>query len=97
MRRLVVSAPAEADLEEIAATEEARNPFRRQRFLDDFHATALRIAETALSYQVVHRDVRRALLKQHPYAVFYRVLADDVLVVGVFHVRRSPRIIRRRR
>ena len=43
-----------------------------------------------------HRDLRRVLLEQFPYSVFYRVLPAAILIVGVIHNKRSPLVWRRR-
>ena len=41
-------------------------------------------------YPVVHRDVRRVLLRRFPYAIFYRAADDDIIVLAVFHLARDP-------
>jgi len=43
------------------------------------------------SYQVAYRDVRRAVVKRFPYAVYYRVISSRVVVTAIFHVRRDPK------
>jgi len=40
----------------------------------------------------VHGEVRRALLSQFPYGVSYRVDSKRVVVLGVLHTARDPRI-----
>jgi hypothetical protein len=37
------------------------------------------------AYQVIHRNVRRAPLHGFPYGLLFRVHADVIIVVGVFH------------
>ena len=48
-------------------------------------------------FPVVYRDLRRALLKQFPYAVYFKAEGDHVTVVAVAHQRRAPRVWKRRR
>lgn len=43
------------------------------------------------------REVRRFLLPRFPYRVVYEVLADEVLVLAVAHVRRRPNYWKRRK
>jgi toxin ParE1/3/4 len=58
----------------------------------------LRVADACLSsvqrsptaYQVVHERVRRALLRKFPYALFYLVTNDLIVVLACFHIKRSP-------
>jgi len=46
---------------------------------------------------VVEADVRRVLLQRFPYAIYYRYAKDEVIVIAVLHMKRSPAIWRRRR
>ena len=39
----------------------------------------------------IYRGVRRSFLRQFPYAVFYRVEENRVVVIAVMHTRRDPR------
>jgi plasmid stabilization system protein ParE len=41
-------------------------------------------------HAVVLQDVRRAVLRGFPYNIYYRVRADRVEVIAVFHGRRNP-------
>ena len=40
----------------------------------------------------VHGEVRRALVSQLPYAVFFRVGLNQVVVLTVLHTARDPRL-----
>jgi len=42
------------------------------------------------AYPVVHRDVRRMLIRRFPYGIFYVVEPTLIVVVAVFHERREP-------
>lgn len=44
------------------------------------------------SAAVVHRDIRRKLLKRFPYGIFYRIIRGRVVVVACFHANRNPRV-----
>jgi len=48
------------------------------------------IGERPGAYPRVHLEVRRALLKRFPYAVFYVIEPDTVVVLGCFHGHRDP-------
>jgi plasmid stabilization system protein ParE len=49
------------------------------------------IAEHPLRYPVIRRNTRRALLRRFPYAIYYRVYGDVIVVVACMHGRRDPR------
>lgn len=42
------------------------------------------------------RGVRRVLVRHFPYAVFYRLRTDALVVVALFHGARDPEALRRR-
>jgi|SRR5882724_6218524 len=42
-------------------------------------------------FAVIHRSVRRALLHRFPFAVFYVLGRDGVVVLGILHGSRHPR------
>lgn len=61
-------------------------------FVAALEAAVDRISENPLQFPVVHRDLRRVLLRRFPYAVFFRVMGDGILILACFHARRNPRI-----
>jgi len=56
----------------------------------------LQIIETPYAYQVVYRELRRAVLHQFPFAIFYRPSDDEIRVFAVYHSSRDPRKLRSR-
>lgn len=60
-------------------------------FLDEFDKEILRIAESPLLWRVVIEDIRRALMQRFPYAIYFRLVQNDVVrVLVVKHQRRHP-------
>jgi len=82
---------AERDMIEAASWYELQQPGLGREFLDEALAVFMRIADTPLGYELVHRSARRALLRRFPFAVFYAFGEGVVLVVGVLHGSRHPR------
>lgn len=88
---MIIRPEAEADL------VNARDWYERQRaglgaeFLLCVEEVIERIGRTPEMYAVVYQDIRRALTRRFPYAIYYRVEGNEVVVVGVFHARRDPR------
>jgi plasmid stabilization system protein ParE len=78
--------------------DEAYNWYESQQtklgdeFLDSVDEILNRICQMPESYAVVYRDVRRAVLRRFPYAVYYRIISSRVVVTAVFHSRRDPKI-----
>jgi toxin ParE1/3/4 len=61
--------------------------------LDSCIASIQRFPE---SHPVVHRDIRRALMKRFPYGLFYVREADLITILACFHAKRDPVIWKER-
>jgi toxin ParE1/3/4 len=57
-------------------------------FLDEIFATPL-------TRRLAYKEYRRGFMKRFPYAVYYRVSKDEVVISLVFHTARNPATIRR--
>lgn len=42
-------------------------------------------------FQKKYKDIRMYFISRFPYGVHYRVVNDEVVVIGVFHTSRSPK------
>jgi plasmid stabilization system protein ParE len=95
-----VRAAAARDLDDAADwyREQAIDPRVAIRFLLEVRATFETIAESPDSFPQVHRDVRRCRVLAFPaYSVFYRIVAEVVVITSVFHGRRRPLVWKSRR
>jgi len=63
---------------------------------DVIEAAIKGITHNPFSFQNVLPDVHRALVRRFPYGVFYTVKDDLIVVLAVFHGRRSPENWRKR-
>lgn len=59
-------------------------------FLDQLRTCYERLLRTPLAYQELRSGIRRALTEQFPYAVFFSVETDTVLILAVLHTARDP-------
>jgi toxin ParE1/3/4 len=66
----------------------ARNPLAGRAF-----EAAVPVPER---WPVIHREVRRCLVKRFPFAIFYRVGSDVVTVLAAAHTSRRPGFWRKR-
>jgi len=88
---------AAADVEEAYRWYEDQRAGLGEEFLTAVGAGFDTIAAHPLAAPVVHRDTRRLLLRRFPYGVFYRLVEDEIVVVGCLHAKRHPRVWRGRR
>jgi plasmid stabilization system protein ParE len=96
MARVRVRPLAEADVAEAAAWYDAQESGVGPQFVAAIEVLLAQIAEFPASFPVVHRGLRRALVRRFPYAVYYRLQADLAEVIACTHVRRHRRVWRSR-
>jgi toxin ParE1/3/4 len=89
--RFVVTPLAELDVADAASWYEGRVTGLGVRFVESVDASLDSVSANPHQYPIVHRDIRRTLLRGFPYALFY-VLRDDVVrVIACMHTRRRPK------
>lgn len=55
------------------------------------------ISRNPVAYPIVHDAlVRRALTRKFPYALFYFLESDAIIIIAVFNVKRDPKVWRGR-
>ena len=70
---------------------EGKAPGLGEEFLRVFYASAEELARAPQAYPKVHGDFRRWLLRRFPYAIYFRIESERVVVFGLFHCARDPR------
>jgi toxin ParE1/3/4 len=92
----LIRAEAEADLAEAFLWYEHQKEGLGDNFLLCVEAALHRIERNPESFQVIHKNVRRTLVKRFPYGVFYTLTKTTLAVIAVFHAKRNPKRWRRR-
>jgi toxin ParE1/3/4 len=59
-------------------------------FLDAVEKILVEITANPARYGFADADIREGLLTRFPYAIYYRVLADRIRVLAVYHTSRDP-------
>ena len=52
----------------------------------------VRILDNPLQFPALVADVRRARLKQFPYALFFKTSDADIFIIACFHASRDPQV-----
>ena len=50
------------------------------------------IQESPLSYQVIHKGIRRFTLKRFPFVIYYLVDNYIIKIIAIFHTSRNPKV-----
>lgn len=94
---LVVRSVAEDELNEAVDWYEQRWPGKGVELIDAVDTIFRRITTNPRTGTIVADPIRRVLVPKFPYAVFYYVRINDVIVTSVFHTSRDPAIWQGRR
>lgn len=95
-RELVIRPEAEADIAEAFGWYEARVSGLGSQFLLVLDAVFNSILRDPHIYPRVYKQVYRALTRRFPFAVFFLVEKKRIVVLSVFHVKRNPRMWKKR-
>jgi plasmid stabilization system protein ParE len=74
---------AESELLEVRAWYESRREGLGQEFGAAVEHAVDRIAESPLTLPIVRGETRRAILRRFPYAIYFRMLDSDIVVLAV--------------
>ncbi|HEX7406103.1 MAG TPA: type II toxin-antitoxin system RelE/ParE family toxin [Candidatus Binatia bacterium] len=95
--RLISEPRADLDVEAAFEWYEKERPGLGLEFLDELRAAYNRIVDNPFKYQHLRSGVRRALLRRFPYAVYFAIEDDVVVVVAALDASRDPAEWQRRR
>ena len=94
--RVRVTPEAQADLDEAQDWYEAARPGLGLELLEAIESALRFAADWPDAAPVVDGSTRRVLISRFPYGLFYAVENDELVLLGCVHVRRHPRVWRRR-
>ena len=82
---------ARAELIDAQDWYEAEAPGLGRRFRAEIDSVVPRMADNPRQFPTVFKTLRRARANKFPYALFFLVEPDALLVVACFHSSRDPR------
>lgn len=80
-------------LDDLLVTQDwyaSREPGLAQAFAEAIALAVERIAQDPAAFPCVHGGVRRLVVRRFPYAVYFREVGDELLVLAI-HGRQDPR------
>jgi plasmid stabilization system protein ParE len=87
---LIVRPEAERDLRAAHDWYDEQVRGLGEEFLRSIDAVFASMRRHPEAFPIMHEDVRRALVRRFPYAVFYVVENDRIAVLAVLHMRQDP-------
>jgi plasmid stabilization system protein ParE len=88
--KVIVRPEAALEIQEAFDWYEERSEGLGLEFLRVADACLSGVQRNPTSHQIVHEQVRRALMRKFPYALFYLIRGGTIVVLACFNVKRSP-------
>jgi len=87
---------AEVDIAESKKWYEERREGLGEEFVFSIDAVINAVSRNPLLFRVIKKNIRRALTKRFPFAVFFTIEKNEVIVLAVLHCRRNPKLFLKR-
>jgi len=95
--KYLLSPFAELDLDSIQEWYIKYDQVIFKKFDIEFENCLGHILSNPHQYPVVHNSIRRAILKQFPYSLFFKIIEDRIIILSVIHHKRNPKIWKKRK
>ncbi len=87
---------AEVELEEAIEYYNYQLPFLAHQFYNEISRGINRIIQYPEAWSRTNNKIRRYLVKQFPYAIYYVYEGDEIIVVAISHLHRKPESFKNR-
>jgi len=94
--KVTIEPDAEEDIFEAYRWYEDCDVGLGEEFLRAVDSCIASIQRYPLSYTIVYKEIRRALIRKFPYGIFYHADKDNIVILACFHARRSPKRLKDR-
>ncbi len=88
---IIIRPDAELDIQDAFEWYEAKALGLGSEFIRAVDVCLSAIGRNPLAYPIIHKQVRRALIRRFPYGIFYTVEQDTVFILACFHSKRDPK------
>jgi plasmid stabilization system protein ParE len=86
---LLLRGRAKADIRRAAKWYERQREGLGRDFVAEVDAALALIEANPEQYEIVHREIRHAILRRFPYGVFYRIRTTKISVFAIMHLKRD--------
>lgn len=88
---------AELDLKEAIRWYDERDQKLGDQLLRSLYRSIASIERNPHLYPIVHRQMRRALVRRFPFQILYEIESEEIIIYAIFHSARDPEAWKRRR
>lgn len=83
---------ARLEYDEAASWYEAQRSGLGAQFVTEIEHALLQVCEMPQRFPRMLAEVRCVRVRRFPYSIFFRVRAEQLIVLAVFHARRDPAV-----
>lgn len=94
--RVAFRRAAQTEFEAAAVWYDSQQTGLGEEFILEIEQALASAAASPQRYPIVFGDIRRAVARRFPFAVYFRIRSDALIVLAVFHGRRNPAVWQRR-
>jgi plasmid stabilization system protein ParE len=66
-------------------------------FLQKVNDCIAAIQENPQKYPILHRHMRRGLVRRFPYEIIFEIENDEIIIYAIYHCARDPEVWKHRR
>lgn len=87
-----ISEEAENDFDNSYAYYNDESPNVANKFFQFINDSLENIIKSPLSFQKIHKDLRKFTVKKFPFVIYYQVVGYTIKIIAIFHTSRNPKI-----
>ena len=88
--QIYIRSEAETDLDDAAVWYQTQLAGLGYEFLDEIKKTLQVMADNPEIFQVIYKDVHRAVVQRFPFVIYYQVEEETIVVLAIIHASRNP-------
>jgi toxin ParE1/3/4 len=91
MRKIIILPFAEQDIRESTEYYQGMDVDLDKQFLKVINQAFQLISDNPLSFPSVNPNIRKFVVKNFPFNIFYIAAKDIIYILAVFHMKRDPK------
>ena len=95
--KLKLTPEADLDAQDAIRWYDERDWALGDDFLRKVNDCIAAIQENPQKYPILHRQMRRALVRRFPYEIIFEIESDEIIIYAIYHCARNPEVWKHRR
>ena len=92
MRKIIILPFAELDIKDSIIDYVNKEVGLDKKFLTILNQAFQIISENPFSFPIIKQTIRKFVIKDFPFNIYYIVNEDHIFILAVFHNKRNPKI-----